>query len=158
MVSIVQSREVIDTAEIALQCSHCQSTNQTDALRVRTVDKLYGLIPVWVTQETVVKCPGCGTIFTTQAGVDELQLLSADAITKEFRIRVGFVQKFLVTIAWLLFWLFPISTILFLIARFLVPKTALRWRRATTTGLIASVISPILFFGFMMILDLLAAK
>ena len=158
MLSIAQSREVIETVEITLQCSHCQSTNQTDALRVKTVDRLYGLIPVWATYETVVKCPGCGTTFTSQSGVDALQRLTADELAKDFRIRVGFVQKFLVTIAWLLFWLFPISAILFLIAYFLIPKTALRWRRATTTGLIASIISPILFFGLAMILDLLAAK
>lgn len=158
MVSIVSTSEVIDTGEISLQCSHCRSTNQTDALRVKTVDRLYGFLPVWVTQETVVKCPDCDVTFTTQVAVDELQRLLPDAITKEFRVRVGFVQKCMVAIGWLLFWLFPISTVLFVIARFLIPKTAVRWRRATTTGIIASIVSPVLFFGSMVILDLLTAK
>ena len=158
MVSIDSSREVIDTGEISFQCSHCGSTNQTDALRVKTVDRLYGLLPVWVTQETVVKCPSCEATFTTQVAVDELQRLLPDAITKEFRVRVGFVQKCMVAIGWLLFWLFPISTILFFIARFLIPQTAVRWRRATTAGIIASIVSPILFFGSMLILDLLSSK
>lgn len=158
MVSIVSTREVIDTGEISLQCSHCRSTNQTDALRVKTVDRLYGLLPVWVTQETVVRCPDCEATFTTQVAVDELQRLLPDGITKEFRVRVGFVQKCMVTIGWLLFWLFPISTVLFVIARFLIPKSAVRWRRATTTGIIASIVSPVLFFGSMVILDLLTAK
>lgn len=158
MASIVSTREVIDTGEISLQCSHCRSTNQTDALRVKTVDRLYGLLPVWVTQETVVKCPDCETTFTTQFAVAELQRLPPDEITKEFRVRVGFVQKCMVAIGWLLFWLFPVSTILFVIARFLIPKTAVRWRRATTAGIIASIVSPVLFFGSLLILDLLTAK
>lgn len=84
MASIVSTREVIDTGEISLQCSHCRSTNQTDALRVKTVDRLYGLLPVWVTQETVVKCTDCETTFTTQIAVAELQRLPPDEITKNF--------------------------------------------------------------------------
>ena len=158
MVSIVSTREVIDTGEISLQCSHCRSTNETDALRVKTVDRLYGLLPIWVTQETVVKCPDCEAIFTTRVAVDELQRLLPDEIAKELRIRVGFVQKCMVAIGWLLFGLFPISTVLFVIARFLIPKTAVRWRRSTTAGIIASIVSPILFFGSLIILDLLTGK
>ena len=138
MPSIHETRELISIAEIEFQCSRCQAVGETDALTFKTIDKLYGLMTVWVTYETVLKCAECDATYTTSVHPDKLCRLTPEEISRQFKVRVGLVEKFLVVAGWITLLAPPLSLILFFVARFMVPTAATRWRKAANIGVILS--------------------
>ena len=140
MIHVHEHRTLIGSIELELQCSVCQRVNMTDALRFKTVDKLYGLITIWVTHETVTKCGECGATQTTSISLEDLSQMSPLQLRQQFRVRIGLVEKFLVAAGWILLCVPPLSLALFIGAWFVVPKAAKGWRRATGIGLAVTAV------------------
>ncbi len=140
MVHISELRQIVGTMELNFRCSRCVATNTVDALRFKTINKLYGIIPVWVVHETAVKCPGCDATFRMSADLESLSKMSEDEISRRFKLRIGLVAKFLVIAGWLLIVTGPIALPLFVAAWFMVPKATGGWRLATTIGLGFSIL------------------
>lgn len=136
MSSLVEVREVVGATELAFHCSTCSQANSTDVFRFRTVDKWLGLIPIWVTYETTLKCPNCDTTYRCNDELEMLAMLSPEEVGQRFHIRVGFVTKFLVVAGWLLCFTGPVALILLIVAWFQLPKTPNWWRSATKYGFI----------------------
>ena len=152
--SVSEEREVVGSSELTMTCISCSETNLTDVFRFKTVDRWLGIIPIWITHETVAKCPNCDATVRSSADLDELLHLSPEQLGNRFRVRIGFVEKFLVVAAWALVFTGPISFVLFLAAYFMVPKASILWRKLTIIGLIASVAFLPVLFLIAMIIDL----
>lgn len=155
MYNLTEEREIVDTVELEFRCRSCSETNLTDVLRIKTVDKLLGVIPIWVTSESTLKCPACETTFRTKTDTEALRNMSLDQISDQFNLRIGLVEKFLVVAGWFLFYTGPIAVVLFLIAWFKLPKVPNRWRSAAKFGFIAALLFFPVMFAFSFILDLL---
>lgn len=147
---IEEERRLVGSAEIQFVCPGCKSASQTDALRFETRDKLLGLITIWKTYETAVKCPQCEATCRTTTDLDALTRLSPEELASRFRVRIGFVEKFLVVVGCLLFFAVPVSFAMFIAAWFMVPKAAKGWRRATVIGLFVTAILTVLLFAILL--------
>lgn len=145
-----EERKLVGSAELSFTCPSCKATNQTDALQFETVDKYLGLITLWKTKETAVKCPACEATCRTNIGLEKLTTMSTGELASQFRIRIGLVEKFLVIAAWVLFIALPLSLPMFIIAWFIIPKAASGWRLAAKIGMIASGLL-LLFFVVLML-------
>lgn len=152
MNSVKQSCAVIDSAEVSLFCSVCEQSIETDALRIKTTDKMYGLITVWVTHETVIKCPLCGTTQRSSRPLEDLKGLTPDQMGQIFSVRIGFVERFLVVAGWLFFWTGPVSLVMLLIAWFKIPAASRGWSRSALIGMIVSG-SLCLFLAIALVVD-----
>jgi hypothetical protein len=141
---IHEERRLIGNAEIQFDCPSCDKSSATDALRFETRDKFLGLVTVWKTYETAVKCPQCEATCRTTTDLDELLSLRPEERASRFRVRIGLVEKFLVIVGWLFFFVGPVSLALFIAAWIMVPKAAKGWRRATMIGLPVSVVFTLL--------------
>jgi len=130
------------------------NTIETDALRIKTTDKMYGLITVWVTNETVIKCPSCGATQRSVRPLEDFKGLSPSQIGQMFNVRIGFVERFLVLVGWLLFCIGPLSLIMFLIAWFKIPTASRGWSRSAFIGVIVSG-SICLFLTIALVIDAL---
>lgn len=144
MPNVDEERTVVSTAEIVFTCSSCKTANETDAFRFRTVNKLYGLVTVWVTHETTVKCPACDATYRCSDTPEDLVQMSSEQLSSRFRLRIGFVEKFLVLAGWLLVCFGPLSLVLFLVAIYQIPKAVKGWRRASLIGAGLSAITTII--------------
>ena len=140
ILSLTEQRKVIGEAELTFCCKTCATSNRTDVFRFKTVDKWLGLVPVWVTYETVAKCPKCDATVRSNYEIEELLGLSPEEMGDKFNVRIGFVEKFLVIAGWALIITGPVAFLLFLIARFMVPKAASPWRKSTNIGMIVSAL------------------
>ena len=145
MLHVDEERSVVSSAELLFTCSSCGNSNETDAVEFRTVNKLYGLVKVWVTSETALKCPSCNATFRCSETPDDLTQLSAEQLSNRFRLRIGLVEKFLVIAGWLVVWTGPVSLILFLVAFFIIPKAVKGWRLASLLGIGMSVLISVMF-------------
>ncbi len=154
--SLTEEREVVGSAELTMTCASCAETSLTDVFRFKTVDKWLGIVPVWVTQETVAKCPNCDATVRSATRLDELLELLPHQVGDRFHVRVGFVEKFLVVAAWALIITGPVSFILFLISAFCVPKASAGWRKSIKIGLIASAAFLPIVFAIALVADLVA--
>ena len=155
MYSLTEEREIVDAAEIEFRCGSCLETNLTDVFRFKTVDKYLGIIPIWTTLETTLKCQACDATFRTKTDTDALRNMSLDQLSAQFRLRIELVEKFLVVAGWLLFFTGPVAIVLFLIAWLRLPKASNRWRSATRYGFIAALSFFPIMFTFALICDLL---
>ncbi len=156
MHSVSESRSVIDSAEVNLFCSVCENTIETDALRIKTIDKMYGLITVWVTNETVIKCPSCGTTQRSSRPLEELRGLTPDQMGELFNVRIGFVERFLVVAGWLFFWTGPVGLVMLLIAWSKIPTASRGWSRFAFIGVIVTG-SICLFLTIALVVNALAS-
>jgi len=138
--SLTEQREVVGDAELTICCKACATSGRTDVFRFKTVDRWLGLVPVWVTYETVAKCPNCDATVRCNWEIEELLGLSPEELGDKFNVRIGFVEKFLVVAGWALVVTGPVAFLLFLIARFRVPKASLPWRKSTKIGMIVSAL------------------
>ena len=152
MHSVSESRAVIDSAEVSLFCSVCAHSVETDALRIKTTDKMYGLITVWITHETVIKCPSCGTTQRSSRPLEDLKGLTPDQMGQFFNVRIGFVERFLVVAGWLFFWTGPVSLVMLLIAWFKIPAASRGWSRSALIGVMVAG-SLCLFLTIALIVD-----
>ncbi|TWT92340.1 hypothetical protein [Stieleria varia] len=139
--SVYQERLLVGSAEVTLCCPKCNECNETDAFRFRTRDKLYGLIAIWVTHETVLRCPVCEATFRCSTPPEELATLTPDQLASILKLRVGFVDKFLVIAGWMVVCAGPVSLILFLVAFFRLPRAAAGWRLGALLGIGTSSLS-----------------
>jgi len=146
---VSEDRQLIGSTELQFKCASCDQKNAVDALRFKTINKWIGLITIWVTHETAVKCPDCLATFRSQATLEELSQLSTDQIGARFRLRIGFIEKFLVIAAWLFVFIAPVSFAMFLGAWFIVPQATRGWRRATLVGLWITAIYSVVWFTLM---------
>ena len=96
MQSISEERELVGSSELEFHCRCCDATSILDALRFKTINKYLGLIKVWVTYETAVKCPECGATFRSSTELNVLEVMSVEEASRDFRLRIGLVEKFLV--------------------------------------------------------------
>ncbi len=128
-------RSVVASCTLEFKCQKCNESSETDAFRFRTVGKLYGFIPVWVTHETALQCPSCNTTFRTKLAPSDLLALPQEQLARSFRVRIGFVEKFLVIAGWLVVFVGPVSLIMFLVAYFRISTAAAGWRRASAIGI-----------------------
>ena len=122
--SLTEDREVVDAAEVTIRCLACNDSCTTDVFRFKTVDKWLGLLPVWITYETVAKCPSCDATIRSSWEIEDLIGLTPDEIGEKFNVRIGFVEKFLVVAGWALVITGPVAFVLFLIARLMIPKAS----------------------------------
>ena len=146
---VTEERNLVGAAELEFHCNQCGSENQLDGLRFKTVDRLFGLIPIWFTYETAIKCPDCDATFRTSIDLPALQQLPPEELSACFKLRIGLVEKFLVIAGWLLIISGPVALGLFIAAWFMVPKATTGWRMATNiglvlTGLITTVVASVL--------------
>jgi hypothetical protein len=144
-VHISEERQVVGSLEVNYRCPSCQAVQQTDAFRFKTVDKLYGLIPIWVVSETIVKCPSCYATQSSSAALEGLSVLTPDQLGLRFRVRVGLIEKFLMVAGWLLIIITPFSLALFIMAWLRFPKAARGWRGATLAGIVVAIIISAIF-------------
>ena len=152
--SVSEEREVVGSSELTMTCISCFETNLTDVFRLKTVVRWLGIAPIWITHETVAKCPHCDATVRSSADLDELLHLSPEQLGNRFCVRIGLVEKFLVVAAWALIFTGPVSSALFLAAYFMVPKASIAWRKSIVIGLIASVAFLPVVFIIAMIADL----
>lgn len=122
-------------------------TNVADVFRFMTVSKLYGFVPVWWTYETSLMCIDCSATFKTRRTPEELAEFPPEDIARNFCLRVGFVDKFLVVFGWLFFYIGFISLGMFIAAYFKLQPAARGWRRAALIGIVVSGIFTALFFA-----------
>ena len=151
--SVSEEREVVGSSELTMTCISCSETNLTDVFRFKTIDRWLGIIPIWITHETVAKCTNCDATVRSDADLDELLQLSPEQLGNRFRVRIGFVEKFLVVAGWALIFTGPVSFALFFAAYFMVPRASASWRKSTIIGLIASVAFFPMLFLIAMIAD-----
>ncbi len=137
---------------LTLHCRHCGEVHETDAVRVKIIDRMLGVIPVWVGYETAIKCPGCQTTYSCNQPLEALVELSPEQLNELLRIRIGLVPMALVSIAWVVICAFPVSAVLFLIGYWMLPRAATRWRRAALIGLGLSL-TLLALFTVMLILN-----
>ncbi|MBL8889175.1 MAG: hypothetical protein JNL67_04305 [Planctomycetaceae bacterium] len=130
-----EERILLGTQELTLHCRHCGAVHVTDAVRVKTVDRLWGLIPLWVTCETAIKCPSCQTTYTCNQSLETLAAQTPEQLNGFFRTRIGLVPMTIVILGWVVICAFPVSAVLFLIGYFLMPRAATGWRRSALIGL-----------------------
>lgn len=130
---------------LTLHCRHCGEVHETDAVRVKTIDRILGVIPVWVGYETAIKCPGCQTTYRCNQPLEALVGQSPERLNEWFRIRIGLVPMAIVVIGWVVICAFPISVVLFLIGYWMLPRAATGWRRAALIGLGLSLTLLVLF-------------
>ena len=148
MPHVDEERAVVSGAEIVFTCSSCNTANETDAFRFRTVNTLYGLLTVWVTYETTVKCPACNATFRCSDEPADLALMSTQQLSNRFRLRIGFVEKFLVLAGWLLVCSGPVSLVMFLVALYQIPKAVRGWRLAAMIGsCLSAIMTAIMIFS-----------
>jgi len=138
---VTEQTDLVGSTELSFRCTACDETHLLDALRFKTVDRLLHIVPIWITHETVLKCPGCDATYRSGVELELLQTLSEDQIAGHFKLRVGLVEKFLVIFGWLIIVTGPVSLFLFVVAWFVVPKAARGWRRAALIGMLASLVA-----------------
>ncbi len=145
---IQQTKTLVDSAEVEFLCSTCNQTSVTDALKFKIVDKYFGLVPVWVSHETVMKCPICLTSQHTSIPLDQLCRLSPEEIGKSFRVRLGLIPKFLVVAGWFMLCFPPIALGMLTGAWFFIPKASKGWSRGAMVGIIVSGLGTAVFAVF----------
>lgn len=144
MIHVHEEHILLGTQELTLHCRHCKGIYETDAVRVKTVDRFWNLIPIWVTYETAIKCPSCKTTYTCNQTLETLAGVTPEQLNNFFRTRVGLVPIAIVILGWVVICAFPVSAALFLIGYFLLPRAATGWRRSAIVGLCITL--PILAF------------
>ncbi len=145
---IQQTKTLIESAEIEFLCSTCNQISVTDALKFKIVDKYFGLIPIWVSHETVIKCPECSTSQHTSIPLDRLRQLSPEEIGKSFRVRLGLIPKFLVVAGWLMLCFPPMALGMLTGAWFFIPSASKGWSRGALVGIIVSGLATAVFAVF----------
>jgi len=142
MLEIKESIEIVESVEVNFTCVCCKQTELTEAIQFKTTGKLLLFVTIpWVTREVSLKCVHCNATHRTVSKIEDLSRLSTDQLSSRFKIRIGFIEKFLVISGWLLFFTGPIGLALFVGARITIPLAAVGWRRATFAGLIITGIT-----------------
>ena len=146
-VSACDERSVVGTCAVTFKCPKCQEANEVDVFRFETVSELtvYGTLPETVCYESTLKCPNCEVTFRTNLSLNALQKLSPDKLSDQFRVRIGFIEKFFVIAGWVVVCVGPVALLVFIVAICMVPRAASGWRVASVLGAIVSLLSTLLW-------------
>ena len=147
MVHAHDETSVVESREIEFSCPVCGETNLVDVFRFKTVSKLYGFLTAWVAYETSLKCSNCMSTFRSKRSPVELAEFTSEETARSFRIKVGFVEKFLVICGWLVVCAAPVTLFMFIAAYFKLQPAAVGWRRASIAGMVVSGVFTILVLG-----------
>ena len=72
---------------------------------------------------------------------------ASEEFATNFRLKVGFVEKFLVICAWLVVCAAPVTLFMFIAAYVKIQPAAVGWRRASLVGMVVSGLFTILVVG-----------